>query len=154
MSCARPPLQHRSCESPGERSHRLWDIQGFGDLSWSCRCTALQPETYHVLGCEDFSPSELSACSHPKLPLTSLCLPPFPSLPAGSALSPAGLCRGAAPGHSCFSASAAHLPGVPSIPGAQPRSAAQDQLKAALSLPTLSSLVVSLGLQRYCCETG
>ncbi|KAK4805227.1 hypothetical protein QYF61_000164 [Mycteria americana] len=43
--------------------------------------------------------------------------------------------------------SAARLPGAPSMPGAQPSSAAEDQPKAALSLPPLGSLHVSLGLQ-------
>jgi len=56
----------------------------------------------HFTGCEDFSPSELSASSHATLPLTPLCLTPLPSLPAGSALSPTVLCRGATPGHSCL----------------------------------------------------
>jgi len=62
------------------------------------------------------------ASSHPTLPLTSLCLAPLPSLPAGSALSPAGLCRGDAPGHSCLSAV---LPTCLELPPSQEPSAAQ-----------------------------
>lgn len=43
--------------------------------------------------------------------------------------------------------SAAHLPGAPSVPGARPSSAPEDQHKAALSLSPLGSPQVSLGLQ-------
>ena len=57
-----------------------------------------------------------------RLPLTSLCLNSSPLLPAGSALSPAVLCRGAAPGHSCLSA---ELPGCHELPPSQKPSPAQ-----------------------------
>ena len=102
-------------------------------------CTALQLEPYRVKSWEDFSHTGSSAV----LPLTSLYLARLPSLPAGSAFSPAVLRRGAAPGQSCLSQSAAHLLGAPSVPGARPSSGAEDQPKASLSLPLLGSLQMS-----------
>jgi len=62
--------------------------------------------------------------SHPRLNLSSLLLPPLPFVPAGSALSPAGLCRGAAPEHSCLSAA---LPTCHELPPCQEPSSAQQQ---------------------------
>ena len=82
----------------------LWAMPALRDPSTNCSCIALHPETYCVKGCEDFSSFVCSASSHPTLPLTSLFLARLPSVPAGSALSPAALCRGAAPGQSCLSA--------------------------------------------------
>ena len=87
-------------------------------------CIALHAETYPVKGCEGFSSFELSASSHPTLPLTSLCLAALPSVPAGSALSPAALCRGAAPGQSCLSTA---LPACHDLPPSQEPGPAQQQ---------------------------
>jgi len=87
-------------------------------------CIMLEPETYHVMESEDLSPSELSESSHNRQPLTSLCLCSFRSAPAGSALSSAALCRGAAPGHSClFSV----LPTCHELPPSQESIPAQQQ---------------------------
>ena len=117
-----PPPQQRSCESLPERFHRLWDVPASGDPSTNCSFFALHPVTYRVKGCEDFFPHSLSASSHPTLPLTFLCLTALPSVPAGSALSPAALCRGAAPGQSCLSAA---LPACHELPPSQEPSPAQ-----------------------------
>ena len=107
--------------SPPDRSHRAWAL---GDPSRNCSCIALHPEAYCVKDCEHFSHSELSASSHPTLPLTSLCLAHLLSVPAGSALSPAALCRGAAPGQSCLSAA---LPACHELPPSQEPGPAQQQ---------------------------
>ena len=56
--------------------------------------------------------------------LTSVCLAPQPLLPAGSAFSPAWLCRGAASGHSCVYSV---LPGFHQIPPSQELSPDQQQ---------------------------
>jgi len=80
---------------------------------------------------------------HPRLPLTSLCLAPLPSLSAGSALSPAVLRRGAAPGQSCLSAA---LLGCHELPPSQQPSPAQQQRTSPLSVPLLGSLEMSLRL--------
>ena len=84
--------------------------------------------------------------SHPRLPLHSL--PPSSAL-AACRQCPQPCCAWQ---RSCSWAelslcSAARLPSAPSMPGAQPSSAAEDQPKAALSLPPRGYLQVSLGLQ-------
>jgi len=103
-------LKQRYCGRHPDRPCKLWDAAALGDPSRNGTCFVLQPETYHVTDCETFSVRDLSASSHPRLPLTSLCLAPLPLLPSGRALSPAGLCRGAAPGQELSLCSAAHLP--------------------------------------------
>ena len=132
-----PPLHYRNSETCTYRSHNLRDMPALGVPSRNCSCIALHPEIYCVKSCEKFS-SELSASSHPRLLLTSVCLTRLPSVPAGSALSPAALCRGAAPGQSCLSAV---LPTCHELP------LSQKPVPASFPLPPLASLQVSLGLQ-------
>lgn len=118
-------------------------MQASGDLSRNYSFIALHPDTYHVKGCEDFPPVN---CPLTPGCLQPFCLAPLPSMPADSALSPAMLCRGSAPGQSCLLS--AVLPTCHKLPPSEePSSAAEDHPKVALSLPSLSSLQVSLGLQ-------
>ena len=122
-------------------------------LSANCRlltCTALQPETDCVQDCEAFSSSELSAVfqSQTAFKVSMSNSSPF----AACRQCPQPCC---ALQRSCFWAQlclfcAAWFPSDPSIPGTQPRSAAEDQPKAEPSLPALGSFEVSLGLQFLC----
>ena len=148
-----PPLHYGNCDSP-DRSYRLWEEPALGDPSRNHRFIVLQPETYRVEGCEEFTASELSASSHSRLPLTSLCLTPLPSAPAGSALSPAGLCRGAAPGQSSLSAA---LPACHELPPSQEPSPAQQQRTSSRHLFLCSFWAPSRcpwGSRGTCWETG
>ena len=78
-----PALEHVLPFYTRERSHRLWAVPALGDPSTNCSCIALHAETYHVKGCEVFCSFELSASSHPTLPLNR-CL---------SYMTPLGACR-------------------------------------------------------------
>ena len=116
-------------------------------------CIALHTVTYCVKGCEDFSSTELSASSHSTLPLTFLCLAALPSVPAGSALSPAALCRGAAPGQSCLSAA---LPACHELPPSQEPSTAQQHRTSPRQhflCPLGASSRCPCGSRGTCCET-
>jgi len=109
---------------------------------------ALKPDTYCVKDSEDFSTSELSAVSHSTVPviffshLASLlgacrqCPQPYCAFQKSCSWAELCLCH------------TAWLSWAPSIPVAQPSSAAEDQPKALLTLSPLGSLQVSLELQR------
>ena len=154
MSCfgACPPPSHQtSCESPPDSSHSLWDVPAFGDVFRNCSFFALQPETYHVKCCEDFSPLSLSILPPQTVFIVSLprssplsahrqCLQPCCALQRSCSWAQLSLCSTA----TCHYLPPSQEPS----PAQQQRTSPRQHFHCLLPPPPFpGSLEVSLGLQ-------
>jgi len=60
FSAACPPAPNQnSQESHPDSSYQPWHVPGLGDPSKTLICIALQPETYRIMGSDEFSATEL-----------------------------------------------------------------------------------------------